>query len=188
MNLYKTIENCQRGDEKSTNMLIARFSDLIDNLSRKINFQNYEDSKYYIITEFIASVKTLELSNYKNYDEKSLANCLAKILIRKQADYYKKSKKREKEYPVDSEIYSKLYSCTDDTLEHIVDKVYIRELMDDYLTENQKYILFQKYYKDKRTELIAKELGISRQAVNRSARAGIKKLRKHITEGDFNGK
>jgi len=184
MFLHEIVDNCQKGNKEYINILINKFSNLINKLAWKMNYIDYEDSKYYIITEFIDSIKSLNLNKYKDCDEKALTSCIAKILIRKQNDYYTKNKKRLDEYPIDLEIYS----TTDKSLEQVVDKVYMEQLLNTYLTNKQKYILIQKYYEDKSSKIIAKELGISRQAVNQSVRAGIKKLRKHITEGDLNGK
>lgn len=48
------------------------------------------------------------------------------------------------------------------------------------LTERQKLIIFKRYVEGKKDPLIAKELGITSQAVSKQRRRAIKKLEDHI--------
>ena len=56
----------------------------------------------------------------------------------------------------------------------------IERYIDEELTPQTRNVIKQRYYDGKRSADIAREMGISRTAVNRHIVQGIRKLRKHF--------
>lgn len=142
--------------------IINKFNPLIKKYSRKLNYDGADTD---LIITFIETVYKMPLTNSNdscivNYINKSITNKY--IFLSKVNAQIKHSEKA-----------LELYNLEDKNNIYIEDSILIRSSLDK-LSNIEKKILIEEYIKDYAETKIAKELKVSRQAVNKTKNKALK--------------
>ena len=151
--------------------LINQFQPLIRKYSRKLNYDGAETD---LTINLIEVIKKIPIDESKDMIEtKYLIGYISKSLLYKYIRLYKKT----------SEQYSKETELKEDIANNGDLNIDIKLMLKDAivkLPESQKNILKKIYIEGWKETDIAKQLNISRQAVNKTKRLGLNNLKKHL--------
>lgn len=168
MNLYQAISASQLGDKKATSDLYLDFSDTIKKLSRNID---YEESETDLIISFLELIKEMDIDSFRNKDNRQLAKFIHIHLKNRAVDIFRKYVVKKK--MTVSINYDLL--CNDSYVD-FDRNIFISELLDG-LPINQRKVIILKYIYEFSDTDIAKQLGVSRQAINSTKNRALKNLR-----------
>lgn len=173
--LHLIVYKCQKGDKNSLMEIIHKFEPLLKKYSRKLN---YEDAKDDLILTLIEAVIFLPI-NTKEYLKKD--ECIVgyiSMAIKNQ--YINLSKKYCKIYNNETELYDNVNTrLSKNIYEYSDNKILICQLLGK-LTSLQKEIIIKKFFKNYSDNDIAKQLKVSRQAVNRIKNRALKNMKEEI--------
>ena len=171
--LLEQIKRCKKGDNESLEYLIKRFDPIINSLAYKSK-NEYEKSDLTIF--LIKLIKNIDLINLNNVSDGGLIKYIEKSLKR---EFFKINKKSIfVEVELDDRFNENTYEYTD-----IEFKILLSELRKNkIINAKQLYIFLNKYYFMKDEKEIANELGISRQAVNKTNKTAIQRVKKYLLE------
>lgn len=166
--LYKLVECSMKGDKECMLEIINKFKPLIRKYSRKLNYDGSDSDLIICLLETINSIPVNNLEMQK--DERIIGYINASI----KHKYIYLSKKYthiiNSETELDTDI---LGEACEDISENLI---FINNLVDK-LPKLQQEIIKQIYFKGKSVNDMAKQLNISRQAVNKAKNRALKNLK-----------
>ncbi|AAM23712.1 RNA polymerase sigma-B factor [Caldanaerobacter subterraneus subsp. tengcongensis MB4] len=119
-----------------------------------------------------------------NINDKKLISYIAKGMKNEYIRLYKKYKKiKEKEIPVEDE---EIISSDDENTQNIETKLAIEEALQK-LTPLQKEIIIETILYGEKEKEVALKLHISQQAVNKTKKRALKKMREFLGEDFLDG-
>ncbi len=167
--------NMVDSDEDSILETIIRFNPLIKKYSRMLDYSDAEGDLVLAMTKIARKIpQTGNQATTVGYVAKSLKH-----------EYIALSKKRQR--LVKSEIITCEINASQRIEWDIESQIDIRNAI-NRLTRNQRYIVYLRYYVGYSNSEIATALHISRQAVNKTEKAALKRLKLLLGRGAYNGK
>ena len=174
------IKKAQRGEKSAMEELLNRFQPLF--LKYGFKFGS-EDVVQELKLFFLKMIIQMKLSSLRNTDDPTLIKYIQRSLSRKQIALSKAQYRlSEREIPILdyhehlSSKLEKLLSINDIYFES--EKIFA--LLNEHLTQAEQKVLIHIILKDETVSTTAIQLGISRQAVNRTKLRAFKKLRKAL--------
>ncbi|MDF2700884.1 sigma-70 family RNA polymerase sigma factor [Clostridium saccharoperbutylacetonicum] len=172
--LFKSVLQVQNGNKDELMFIIEKFSPLIQKYKRKLN---YDESETDLIIALIEIVLSIKLNNFMSYSEGKLIKFINNSIANKSIDLFRKFIIRKKqEVELDFDVIDNT-NIEDD----LNNRILIMELLAN-LSDKQKFIIIEKYFKCRSDMDIAKNLNISRQAINKSKNEALKKLKYYILD------
>lgn len=170
--LYDLILKCQYGNKDSLMYLIEKFKPLIRKYAKKLN---YDGSDSDLIITLIYIIKSMPIkTNITLKKDKCIIGYISNSIRYK---YIALSKKYHSTIP-DLELKEEIIAT--ENINNIEDVLLINTYLDK-LSDLQKYVLKQIYFKDISERSIAKNLNISRQAVNKTKIRALKNLKRYLS-------
>lgn len=161
MSLKEIIINIQKGDLSYLTELLNEFESIVDNISKTLP---YTEGKTDLIIFLIELSKKININNYCN--DTILKWTIIKALKNRKIDLFRKNiKSTIQECSLTVEIPFEMHSNIE--IEDILSK----------LPQIQRLVLKERFINQKSDMEIANELGVTRQAVNRSKNRGLKNLK-----------
>ena len=151
--------------------IINKFSYTIMKFSYQLG---YDEAKTDLTIALIVLVKRMDLSKLCKKDDGTITNFIYKSLKNKRNDLFDKYVKKD---IVEIELNTDIIPATNDY--NVEEKIFIEKLL-NILTELQRNVITKKFIYNYSEIEIAKELHISRQAVNKAKNRGIKNLKNYI--------
>lgn len=174
--LYELVDKAKQGDKECILLIIEKFRPLVNKYSRYLNYDGADSD---LIINLIEIVKNIPI--FKNEDMKKEECIVGYISNSLRYKYIKLSKKHSHIYNIETELtegtmYGELNNSVESNVEN---RIVINNALDK-LSKKQKYIIqkiFEYGYKDSE---IARELNISRQAVYKTKKKVLEKLKKEL--------
>lgn len=166
--LSRLIKEYRRGDMNSYLVIFNRFEPLLNKLQRKsIN----EDMKSDLILFMFTLLNKIPLEKECLKEDKYIISYICKSLNHKYIYLNKKIRKNNNEISLDKFDYmSEVDTMNNIIFDNLIDK----------LTDNEKYVMNRKYKFNYSDTEIAREKGVSRQAVHKIHKRAIDKLKSYI--------
>lgn len=169
--LCRVIEKAKMGDNQSLEKLITKFEPIINSIS-------WKGKSEYLRTDLtiflIKLIKGIKLSCIKNLSDEALVKYIQKSLYR---EFYKLNKGS---LIMEVEL-NDIFNSSSNEYQDIEYKILLDEFeAKSIITESQKYMLLKKYCYLSTEQEIAKELNVSRQAINKSHKSAVKKIRRYL--------
>ncbi|MDD4370938.1 MAG: sigma-70 family RNA polymerase sigma factor [Anaerostipes sp.] len=161
MKINKLIEKIQVGDKEAANQLMIAMEPLIKKYSAKVYSMEFDDAYQELSIALMESIKYIRDTSNEN----ACLSYLKKTIIHKKIALYKKYKCIvEEEVAWDNDKISNL-----STISYISDVVFSLDFTSflEALPQKERLILELIYYKGFGDAEIAKEIGASRQYINR---------------------
>lgn len=152
--------------------VIDKFNPLIQKYKRKLNYEESETDLTIAIIEILYSI---DLKKFETYGDGAIVRFICNSIRNRSIDLFRKYILRK----ID-EIELNFDTMGATIEENVDEKLFLAELLDK-LSEKQKFIIIEKYFKCHSEAEIAKYLCISRQAVNKSKNEALQTLRHYIT-------
>ncbi len=173
MGLYSLIEAAQNKDKQSTVDILSHFHPTIKKLS---NGLYYEEAETDLIIVFLELIKSMNIKRFSNADEKQIASFIHKYLKNKSLNLFRDNKTRYK--PCIEANYDLL---EDKSIPNICNSLFISLLLDSLIPLQREVIVYKFVYGFSDKE-IAKQLKVSRQAINRIKNRALNNLRIILTK------
>lgn len=166
--LYSVIECAKYGDNENLEFLIAKFEPMINGLAWKLN---NDCGRTDLVIFFIKLVRGIKLEKIENLSDGALVNYIKKSLYR---EYFKLRKERLVMEVELIDIFStNINEYMDSEYKILLDDLEFRQV----ITKKEHDILTKKYCYLSTEQEIARELNVSRQAINKSHKSAVKKIR-----------
>jgi RNA polymerase sigma factor (sigma-70 family) len=173
--LYELIKDSDKGDQKATMEIIDKFTPVLRKYSKKLNYDGSDTDLIIALIETIA-----HLSRVNNNEIIDNEGCIVGYIIKSiKSNYIKLSKswydvcRHELELDIAIEIPDKDTFCEKE------DYIFFNEMLDK-LPLLQRTVIEERFLKEKSCNMIAMEMGITRQAVNSLKNRALKNLRECI--------
>lgn len=170
--LYVLVSNAQNKDKNSLVEILNKFHPLIKKYTRKLN---YDDAESELTIALIETILYMPIFN-KSYLKKDEA-IIGYVIKSIRNKYIYLSEKNTKILRTQTEL--DLDICSDKYYIESDDLILIRSLLSK-LSELQKRIIIQKYFYKCSDVEIAKNINVSRQAVNRIKNRALKNMRNEL--------
>jgi DNA-directed RNA polymerase specialized sigma subunit, sigma24 homolog len=171
--LDELIKSAGKGDEASMVEIIQRFSPLIDKYSNKFRAIGYEDAKSEL-TLFLIGLIKYKSENISKLQEGAIVAYISKSMYRQYIQLsIKNCGIKSLEIPLDQDI-----ALTDDDYE-IENKILIEELLQQ-LSSSQRDLIEKIYFCGYSQSYLAKNLSVSRQAINKQKINAINKIKRYL--------
>ena len=179
MKIYDLLVSAQSGDKESCYAILAKFERLIKKYSRKLS---YEDAEQDVICYFIELIYKFPLEKFREDDEGKVVVYITKCIYHEYIRLLKQIVLQKSEIT---------YSCLSEEQLHMLEirisrkdnyeQIFLSELRQN-LEDKEWDILEKIYIEGKVVSKIAKEKGISRQAVNQMKKRALQKIRNYYDE------
>jgi len=173
MALYALLEGAQREDNQSTVDILSHFHPTIKKLSHSLH---YEEAETDIIISFLELINSIDLKKFRKADDRQIASYIHKYLKNRSLNLFRRYRAKYEPY---TEINYDI--LTDQNAPDIESKVFISMLLSS-LVPLQREVVIRKFIYGFSDSEIAKQLGVSRQAINRAKNRALENLRKILTE------
>lgn len=170
--LYNLLVNSKNGNKNSTLDIIEKFNPLLNKYSRKLN---YDGSYTDLIICLLETLKTIPIEhNTKLRDDSSI---VAYLHVSIKHKYISLSKKNCNIISNETELNTDILG--ENSYSYIDEKLFISEIIDK-LCDVQKHIIKSIYINTLSESMLAKQMNISRQAINRTKNRALKNLKKAL--------
>lgn len=170
--IYSLVSDLRKGNKDSSLTLIRKFNPLIIKYSRKLNYDGAETDLVISLLEILNKI-----SIDKNPNLQSDECIVGYINTSIKHKYINLSKKNcvivQKETELNNDFLG------EESLNNIDDSLFVNELLSK-LPNFQKEIITQIYINNVSESSLAKQLQISRQAINKTKNRALNNLRKHL--------
>ncbi len=176
MKIYNLLVIAQRGDKESCYAILESFEGLIKKYAKKLS---YEDAEQDVICYFIELIYKFPLEKFREDDEGKVVAYITKCIYHEYIRLLKQVVQQKKEIN---------YSCLSEEQLHMLEirisrkdnyeQLFLSELRQN-LEEKEWDILKKIYIEGKAVSKIAKEKGISRQAINQMKKRALQKIRNY---------
>lgn len=183
MELRKILRKVNSDDDALIE-LIKYYDSFIKLYAKKRHPLIWEDCYSYIKIEFIQDLNSGKFDKYLSKTNSELDQLIKRIFQNKSFDYWRsKSKTFNESYTLNLDISESNYN----PITNIVNKIYLKELLDKQLTKTEHEVINEIILKDKKVSLVSIELGKSVSTINKTKNRALKKLLKILneTEKDF---
>jgi len=170
--LCKLIINSKMHNESSTLAILDKFSPLINKYSRKLAYDGAHTDLVICLLETIESIPV-----YTNKNLRNDAGIIAYINTSIKHKYIILSKKNCKITNSETELNTDFFG--ENPYNTVDDKLFIQEILDK-LPVFQKDVIKKIYINNIAENDLAKQLRISRQAINRTKNRALNNLRKFL--------
>lgn len=179
MKIYDLLVKAQRGDKESCYAILEKFERLTKKYSRKLS---YEDAEQDVICYFIELIYTFPLEKFREDDEGKIVVYITKCIYHEYVRLLKQIvlQKSEVNYSSISEEQLHVLELRNSGKD-CYEQLFFSELRLN-LDEKEWEIIQKVYIEGKTVSQIAKEKGISRQAVNQMKNRALRKLRNYYEE------
>lgn len=169
--LYGVIQCAKYGDNESLEFLITKFEPIINSLAWRLN---NDCGRTDLTIFFIKLVRGINLDNIRNSSDGAIVNYIKTSLYRK----YSKLKKQKVLMEIELiDIYSSnIKEYMDSEYKIFLDQLESMKV----ITKKENNILLKKYCYLSTEQEIARELNVSRQAINKSHKSAVKKIRGYL--------
>lgn len=168
--LYTILDEAKNGNENSLNELITKFEPAINKFSRELG---YDCAKTDLKIFIIKMVRVIDLSKFESKQEGKIVNYIYNAIKNEKINLFRKHLKNKIEgLPI------KLDQIP--SYDYDIDKNLLISEYWKLLTKYQKTILKKKYFEVYSDAEISKDLGVSRQAINRCKNRAFSKLRESL--------
>ena len=175
-NLYECLQKCQTGDESSIIELLGRLSPM---LTAGAHYLGYEDAYNDLVLYLLAEIKDIKLYTLRNTTDAGIITYFQQVVHHEISHLAAKHRKGNRISYFSELSDGALCSVELKTSNY---NTYNNLILTDialYLSPKEMNVIFLIYFKDLSVTQIAKLLGVSRQAVNKTKLSALKKLRKH---------
>ena len=180
--LIEVIERAQKGDNEAMLILLNQFDPLLNKYAKKLAL-DYEDAKQEVTLAFIELIQNWKLSSLKDHSNGVIVAYIARSVYHSYIYISQKSKLSIVETSMAdialSQEHMEKYAAIDNYT-----TLYIEEIA-TVLSKKEALVFLLHYLQDIPIELIAKFLGISRQAANKTKNKAIEKLKKFYREDEL---
>ncbi|URZ17343.1 sigma-70 family RNA polymerase sigma factor [Clostridium felsineum] len=184
--LKNIIIQSKNGDKDCMLLMIQKFMPLIKKYSNKLS---YDDAREDLIIGFMEIIGDMPVDKSIKFDEEKYI--VGYINISMKHLYVKLLKKLIKLSDNETGLYlnTMLENDNVDTSEFINNRIILKELLNK-ISAYQRYIIISIYFLDLSEDQIAKNLKVSRQAINRTKLRALKSLKEMLLNDgvDFIGK
>lgn len=179
MKLYNLLVRAQRGDKESCYVILEKFERLTKKYSRKLA---YEDAEQDVICYFIELIYTFPLEKFREDDEGKIVVYITKCIYHEYIRLVKQIVLQKSEVNYSSLSEEQLHVLESRNSEKdCYEQIFLSELHQNM--EEKEWDIIQKIYiEGKAVSQIAKEKGISRQAVNQMKKRALQKIRNYYEE------
>ncbi|SNT01486.1 RNA polymerase sigma factor, sigma-70 family [Anaerovirgula multivorans] len=173
MELYDLLKRAKENDKDATYEIIKDFDATLKKLSKCLH---YEEAEIDLIIELLILIKTIDMKIFKYSTHKQIAKYIHMHLKKRTLNLFKKHKSKFKEFvEINYEIIS------DQTIGDI-ENIALISILIQSLVKRQQDVIILEFIQDFSEKDIAKILGISRQAVNRTKNRALDNLRRVFIE------
>ncbi|TCO70417.1 RNA polymerase sigma factor (sigma-70 family) [Marinisporobacter balticus] len=169
MELYALIEAAQKENKESTANIFSHFHPTIKKLSKGLH---YEEAETDMIILFLELIKNINIENFYDADDKQIASFIHKYLRNRSLDLFRKYELRHTPW-----IEMNYDILSDENTPDIESTVFISMLL-NALIPLQRQVILRKFIYGFSDAEIAKQLGVSRQAINRIKNRALDNLKK----------
>ncbi|AQM58627.1 sigma-70 family RNA polymerase sigma factor [Clostridium baratii] len=181
MNLIKNINDYQKGDEKAFKLIYNDLENTLRSIKYKFNNEEIYDVVICSMHEIILKIK---ISNFD--DDKYIINYIKKAFINRALDEIKSNKKEKEIVSYNSDLLEISINNSRNSL-NIESSLEFYDLIK--ILNNREKIVIERYFKYQESiSKIAKDMGLSRQFVNKIKNNALIKLKKDIVEEDYYGR
>lgn len=174
MSLYQSVLLSQHGDKEETMKIINQFKPLIKCYSHKLN---YEDAEADLTVALIEIIKSIPVRKDKYISQEAyLVSYIHKSVLHRYYYLYKK-----KSVKAIMETCFQIEIETEDNYSNVENLLWIDQLL-DMMPKQQRVVINGIFIENKKQTDIAKELHISRQAINKIKNQALKTLRKKLDD------
>lgn len=151
--------------------IIESFNPLLEKYARRIKFDEIHTDLVIKLIEFINRMTIHDNEEMKK--DKYIISYISKSILYKYIELSKKHSEINNRTIAFNEDFHDFYEID------VTDKIILDKLLNE-LTEKQKYIIQKLYIEGYSAAELAKELNISKQAVNKTKKVSLMKIRKYI--------
>jgi RNA polymerase sigma factor (sigma-70 family) len=170
--IFNLVASSKMGDENSTLIIVEKFSPLLNKYCRKLK---YDGSKTDLIISLLETLRNMPI--YRNNEFKNDGCIVGYVNTSIRHKYIALSKKNclivNRETILNANIVGENYSSGLD------DKLFVYELL-DRLTGFQKQIIKNIYINNISESDLARQMHVSRQAINKTKKRALNNLRKNF--------
>ena len=179
MKIYNLLVRAQRGDKESCYVILEKFERLTKKYSRKLA---YEDAEQDVICYFIELIYTFPLEKFREDDEGKIVVYITKCIYHEYIRLVKQIVLQKSEVNYSSLSEEQLHVLESrNSGKDCYEQIFLSELHQNM--EEKEWDIIQKIYiEGKAVSQIAKEKGISRQAVNQMKKRALQKIRNYYEE------
>lgn len=170
--LYNLLMNSKHGDKNSTLIILEKFNPLLNKYCRKLN---YDGSYTDLIICLLETIKTIPIEN--NAKLRNDSTIVAYLHISIKHKYINLSKKNCAIISNETELNTDILG--ENSYNYIDEKLFIKEIVDK-LSDFQKHIIKSIYINNIPESTLAKQMNVSRQAINRIKNRALNNLRKTL--------
>ncbi|OPF52045.1 hypothetical protein BH721_14510 [Clostridium baratii] len=181
MNLIRSIDDYQKGDKKAFELIYNDLEDTLRSIKYMFNDEEIYDVVICSMHEIILKIKISKFD-----DEKYIINYIKKSLINRALDAIKANKKEKAIVSYNSDLLEININNSRNSL-NIESSLEFYDLIK--VLSNREKIVIERYFKYQESIAdIAKDIGLSRQFVNKIKNNALIKLKKDIVEEDYDGR
>lgn len=154
-------------DKEAIEIIVTRFSPLLRKVAHMLDYDGAESD---LIIYLIETIYSLNVSKVEKLSEGQAVNYIARIIKNKGIDIHRRMRSQLDEIHTECLVeLSDRYFETDNVWEYL-----------EFLDKKQRIVVSLKYYYGYSDVEIGNKLGISRQAVNKTNRKALEKIRNII--------
>lgn len=169
MKLYYQLKKGHQGDKEAVEYVYLKFYPIIKRISKGLDYKEGETD---LTIAFLEVIQNIDFDNFPK-NEGQITNFLCKLLKNKAVDLFRKNViGRQDDLCLD-------YDLLHDENFDLDSNVFISSLISS-LSPIQRNVIIKKFIYQYTDIEISRELGISRQAVNRTKNRALNSLRKKL--------
>lgn len=173
MNLYDLLKRAKENDKDATYEIIKDFDGTLKKLSNSLH---YEEAETDLIIELLKLIQSIDIKKFKDSSHKQIARYIHIHLKKRVLNLFANKKKWLYDFV---EIN---YDILEDTSITDIESTVLTSILIESLVKHQQDIIVMEFIYDFPEKKIAKILGITRQAVNRTKNRALKNLKKILIE------
>lgn len=173
MGLYDLLERAKNNDEDATYEIIKDFDATLKKLSKSMY---YEEAETDLIIELLELIKNIDIRKFRDSSHKQIAKYIHMHLQKRTLNLLRNRKKELGDFvEIDYDILADASTAD-------IESTALTSILIESLAKGQQDIIVMKFIHGLSDKDIAKILGISRQAVNRTKNRALENLRKILIE------
>ena len=172
MRLYSLLEGAQKKDKQSTADILSHFYPTIKKLG---NGLHYEEAETDVIIVFLELINSMDIEKFYKADDEQISSYIHKHLRNRSFNLFRRYKAKYTPYTqINYDILS------DPNTPDLDNKLLISMLLKS-LVPLQREVIIRKYIYGFSDSETAKQLGVTRQAINKAKNRALNNLRKILT-------
>jgi len=173
MELYDLLERAKNNDKDASYEIIKDFGGTLKKLSNSLH---YEEAETDLIIELLKLIQSIDIRKFRDSSHKQIAKYIHMHLKKRALNLLRNKEKRIGDFvEIDYDILA-------DTNTADIESTVLTSILIESLVKQQQDVIIMKFIHGFSEKDIAKILGISRQAVNRTKNRALENLRKLLIE------